>query len=113
MNQSVLLAAAIELAAIAHKGQVDKLGEMYLAHPLRVMLRLREQGHRVEVQAAGALHDTLEDTPTTLEDLTTLSPDVAALVNAVTRQPGEPYEVFIRRAAEHPEARAIKGGRRG
>jgi (p)ppGpp synthase/HD superfamily hydrolase len=103
-----LLADAIALAAEAHRGQVDKAGEPYALHPIRVMLRVREQGHRLEVQAAAVLHDTLEDTPTKLEDLTTLSPDVAALVNAVTRQPGEPYEAFIRRAGEQPEARAIK-----
>lgn len=106
---SSLLAAAIELAAIAHKGQTDKMGEMYLAHPIRVMLRVRDRGYPVEVQAAAVLHDVAEDTEVTLENISAaLSPEVAALVDAVTRHPGEVYEDFVRRAAESHEARAIK-----
>lgn len=104
-----LLADAIVLAAEAHRGQADKAGEPYILHPLRVMFRIRDQGHRVEVQCAAVLHDVVEDTAVTLEDIAAaLSPEVAALVNAVTRRPGEVYEDFVRRAAEHPEARAIK-----
>jgi len=103
-----LLGDAIALAAEAHRGQVDKAGEPYALHSIRVMLRVREQGYPVEVQAAAVLHDAVEDTTVTLKDIEALSPEVAALVHAVTRQPGEPYKVFIRRAGEHPEARAIK-----
>jgi (p)ppGpp synthase/HD superfamily hydrolase len=104
----MLLADAIALAAEAHRGQADKAGEAYILHPLRVMFRVRDQGHRVEVQAAAVLHDVVEDTSVTLEDIAALSPEVAALVDAVTRRHGEVYESFIRRAAENPEARSIK-----
>jgi GTP diphosphokinase / guanosine-3',5'-bis(diphosphate) 3'-diphosphatase len=103
-----LLADAIALAATAHQHQVDKSGEPYVLHPLRVMLAVREQGYRVEVQAAAVLHDVVEDAPVTLDDVAALDPAVAALVDAVTRRPTEPYLDFIRRAASNPEARAIK-----
>ena len=72
------------------------------------MFRVREQGHRVEVQAAAVLHDTVEDTSVTLAEITALSPEVAVLVDAVTRRHQEVYLDFVRRAASNPEARAIK-----
>jgi (p)ppGpp synthase/HD superfamily hydrolase len=103
-----LLEAAIEMAVQAHRGQVDKAGEVYLLHPLRVMLRVREHGHRVEVQAAAVLHDVVEDTAVTLDDVAALDPAVAVLVDALTRRPNEPYLNFIRRAGLDREARAIK-----
>jgi len=104
-----LLADAIALAAQAHQGLTDKAGEVYILHPLRVMFRIRDQGHRIEVQAAAVLHDVVEDTAVTIETITeSLSPEVAALVDAVTRRPGEAYEAFVRRAAENPESSAIK-----
>ena len=104
----VSLEGAIEMAVLAHRGQVDKAGEPYILHPLRVMFRVREQGHRVEVQAAAVLHDTVEDTSVTLAEITALSPEVAVLVDAVTRRHQEVYLDFVRRAASNPEARAIK-----
>jgi (p)ppGpp synthase/HD superfamily hydrolase len=108
----VSLEAAIEMAVRAHRGRVDKSGEPYVLHPLRVMFRLREQGHRVEVQAAAVLHDVVEDTPVTLNEIAALSQEVAVLVDAMTRRiVGETKEVyvdFIRRAANNPEARALK-----
>jgi (p)ppGpp synthase/HD superfamily hydrolase len=103
-----LLEAAIEMAVRAHRKQVDKAGEPYILHPLRVMLRVREQGYRVEVQAAAVLHDVVEDTAVTLDDVAALDPAVAVLVDAVTRRPGEAYADFVRRAAKDPEARAVK-----
>jgi hypothetical protein len=110
-HASNLLADAIALAARAHQLQVDKAGEPYILHPLRVMLRVREQGYRVEVQAAAVLHDVVEDTSVTLAEITAISPEVAALVDAVTRRCNitkEIYLDFIRRASSNPEARAIK-----
>lgn len=108
MSARNLLADAIALAARAHQTQVDKAGEPYILHSLRVMFRVREQGYRVEVQAAAVLHDVVEDTPITLDEVAALDPAVSVLVDAVTRRPREVYADFIRRAAQDPEARAIK-----
>ena len=106
------LEAAIQMAVGAHRGQVDKAGEPYVLHALRVMLRVREQGYRVEVQAAAVLHDVVEDTSITLDEVAALDPAVAALVDAVSRrtvgETKEGYADFVRRAASNPEARAIK-----
>ena len=52
---------AIEIAARAHAGQVDKAGEPYIFHPLRLMLSLSG----VHAQMAAVLHDVVEDTSIT------------------------------------------------
>jgi len=56
---------AIAFAVEAHHGQKDKNGQPYILHPLRVMLRLESERERI----VGVLHDVIEDTPTTLDDL--------------------------------------------
>lgn len=56
---------AIEISARAHAGQVDKAGAPDLLHPLRVMLSVKMP----QQQMAAVLHDVVEDTPVTLEDL--------------------------------------------
>lgn len=116
-----ILAEAIELAASAHLNQVDKSGEPYILHPLRVMFKLREQGYSEIVQAAGVLHDVLEDTATEYWDVECIHPEVYRLVALVTRKEweetlgnGEPtvrkeeYAKFIHRASVDPFSRAIK-----
>jgi (p)ppGpp synthase/HD superfamily hydrolase len=59
---------------------------------------------------AGVLHDILEDTGTTAEDLAREGVPAAAIkaVEAVTRQEGETYMELIRRAAAHPLGRLVK-----
>lgn len=59
------LEKAIAIAAEAHNGQVDKNGEPYILHPIRVMLRLNNLNERI----VAVLHDVLEDTSVTKEDL--------------------------------------------
>lgn len=97
---------ALVLATRAHAGQVDKGGEPYILHPLRVMLRLRTTEERI----AALLHDAVEDTPWTLEDLARegFSETVLRAVDAVTRRPEEDYEQFVRRAGADPIGRRVK-----
>lgn len=59
------LERAIELAASAHAGQVDKAGQPYILHPLRVMLRMETLAQKM----TAVLHDIVEDTDVTLEQL--------------------------------------------
>jgi guanosine-3',5'-bis(diphosphate) 3'-pyrophosphohydrolase len=98
--------AAIQLAALHHHGQRDKLGEPYIYHPLRVMLAVR--GHTRRVVAV--LHDTLEDTLLTMEDLRSRDypDDVLWALDALTRRAGEDYAFYIRRCKAHPTARVVK-----
>lgn len=79
---------AYEFAKDAHEavGQRRKYtDEPYIVHPLAVAKLLESLGHRKEVLMAANLHDTVEDTNVTLEDIQEeFGPDVAALVEMVT-----------------------------
>jgi (p)ppGpp synthase/HD superfamily hydrolase len=103
MNQ---LEAAIALAVEAHRGQVDKSGKPYILHPLRVMFRCQTDLER----AVAVLHDVVEDTGRTFDDLRAMgfSAEVIAAVDCVTKRDGEGYEAFVERAAANPIARAVK-----
>src|SRR5687768_11464006 len=59
------LERAIEIAARAHVGQVDKGGQPYILHPIRLMLKVKT----VSEQMAAVLHDVVEDTSVTFEVL--------------------------------------------
>ena len=59
------LERAIEIAAKNHAGQLDKGGQPYVLHPLRLMLAVQGSHERM----AAVLHDVVEDTSVTLEDL--------------------------------------------
>ena len=61
----MLIEDAITFAAQAHADQLDKLGEPYIYHPLRVMLLVKQAGGSEVEIAAAALHDVVEDTDTT------------------------------------------------
>jgi guanosine-3',5'-bis(diphosphate) 3'-pyrophosphohydrolase len=73
-------------SAKVHAGQVRKSGEPYLSHPLAVAAHLAELRLDVASVCAGLLHDAVEDTPTTKEDIEDLlGLEVAALVDGVTK----------------------------
>jgi (p)ppGpp synthase/HD superfamily hydrolase len=100
------LERAIEIAASAHAGQVDKAGTPYILHPLRVMLALASNEDRI----VGVLHDVVEDTHVSLDDLRAegFSEAVLAGLESVTKQDGESYEAFVLRAAADPIGRRVK-----
>ncbi len=81
-----ILFEAIEFAVHAHRGHFRKGTRIpYIFHPLNVGRRLLELGCSSVVVVAGILHDTLEDTPTTFEDIRTrFGEDVANLVSFVS-----------------------------
>ena len=100
------LERAIAIAAEAHAGKTDKAGAPYILHPLRVMLVVHDAAARI----AAVLHDVVEDSPWTLDQLTAegFAPDVVAAVDALTKREGESYEDFVRRAGRHPIAHSVK-----
>lgn len=101
------LERAIAIAAEAHAGQTDKAGAPYILHPLRVMLSVSTP----EARIVAALHDVLEDCPEwPLDRLRAegFGPEVLASLASVTRQPGETYTDFVRRAARDPVGRSVK-----
>jgi (p)ppGpp synthase/HD superfamily hydrolase len=101
------LERALAIAAAAHRGQVDKAGEPYLLHPIRVMLRLRGEPDRL----VALLHDVIEDSPewtsARLRQEGFPEPVIRA-VEALTKRDGEPYHALIERAASDPVARRVK-----
>lgn len=73
-------------AAMLHKGQKRQSGEEYITHPLNVAYILAEMHADRDTICAGLLHDTLEDTNITKEDLASLfNKDIANLVDGVTK----------------------------
>ena len=78
--------SAYEFAAKAHANQVRSSGEPYITHPLAVSFILLELGMDTDTICAAMLHDVVEDTDTTLEQVKKLfGQDVAMLVDGVTK----------------------------
>ena len=100
------LERAIEIAARTHAGQLDKGGAPYILHPLRVMLRVAPGAQQI----VAVLHDVVEDSEVTFEDLERegFSAEVISGLRAVTKIEGESYEDFVARAALDPVGKAVK-----
>ncbi len=100
------LAHAIALAAEAHKHQKDRAGAAYILHPLRLMFKMNDESAMI----AAVLHDVVEDTEWTLDDLRAegFSDDVLHAVDCLTQRKGEPYNALIQRAKQHPIAARVK-----
>ncbi|MBQ9000774.1 MAG: bifunctional (p)ppGpp synthetase/guanosine-3',5'-bis(diphosphate) 3'-pyrophosphohydrolase [Eggerthellaceae bacterium] len=80
------LARAFEFANKAHAGQKRKSGEPFIAHPIEVAIILADLHMDVETVVAALLHDTIEDTEVTRDDVVELfGEDVATLVEGVTK----------------------------
>lgn len=85
-KQLATLEHAIDYATKLHDGQMRKSGEPYISHPLQVAATLVEWGMDIDTIIAGVLHDTVEDTDTTLERIEqAFGHNVAFLVDGVTK----------------------------
>lgn len=101
------LADAIRLAVEKHAGQTEKPGGTpYVLHPLRVMERVTDPDAKI----VAVLHDVVEDTGTTPDDLRRLgfAERVVQGVLAVSRRAGETYADFVVRAKADPIGRMVK-----
>ena len=105
-NSMATLERALEIAAAAHAGQQDKAGQPYILHPIRVMLSV----NTLDEQIAAVLHDTVEDTSVTLDDLTDagFSSDIVTAVQALTKMDGESRLGAAQRAVQNTVARQVK-----
>ena len=101
-----MLEKAIEIAVEAHRGQIDKAGKEYILHPMRVMLRGRNDTEMI----VGILHDVVEDTPITIGMLRLegFSEDILTAIECVTKRRGESYGTFIDRVLTNPLATQVK-----
>ena len=101
------LERALEIAAKAHAGKLDKAGAPYILHPLRVMLRLETEPERI----TAVLHDVVEDCPDwSIKRLRRegFSEEILLALRAVTKRKGEAYMNFVRRAACNRIGRRVK-----
>ncbi len=97
---------AMALAYGAHHGQTDKSGVPYVFHPARVAA-----GFTDETEACAAwLHDVVEDTAYTVEDLRRagFSEAVCEAVHTLTHDKSVPYAEYVKTIAADPVARAVK-----
>lgn len=103
---AVLLEKAAEICVTRHAGQRDKSGTAYFLHPMRVAMRCATDEERI----VAMLHDTVEDTGLTPDDLLAqgFPDDIVDAVMSVTKRPGEDYESFVARAAANPVGRIVK-----
>ena len=85
-EQLLELEYAIDFATRAHEGQKRKSGQPYIIHPLAVAGILTEWDMDIDTVIAGVLHDTVEDTAVSLEQIESLfGRDIAFLVDGVTK----------------------------
>ena len=102
-----MLERAIEIAVEAHKGQVDKGGQPYILHPLRVMMSVSGESEKI----VAVLHDVVEDSDWTFEALFAegFSVEVIGALKSVTKESeDEDYDLFIQRAMQNPIGRKVK-----
>ena len=97
---------AIKLCYEAHLGQVDKSGLPYVHHPLH----LAEQMSDEDTTVVALLHDVVEDTRYTLEDLEAMDfgPDIIEAIRVMTHDDSVPYMDYVREIAGNPIARQVK-----
>lgn len=98
---------ALKIATEAHKGQKRKgSGKNYITHPIAVAEKFEDRDYKV----VAVLHDTLEDTELTLEELKRrgLSISLATALEILTRKPEQSYLGYIIGCNRYPITRAIK-----
>lgn len=99
---------ALDLAADAHQGQVDKSGNDYFEHPLRVSTPFIQSGDATAA-IVSLLHDCVEDTWVTLGFLEDRFPEeIVDAVDALTRREDETYRQYIKRLCCNDIARRVK-----
>jgi len=107
LSDKAQLLKATTVAARAHQHQKRKDGTPYIAHPVRVAVRC----DTVLEKTVALLHDVVEDTDITFDELRELgfSREVIDAVDALTKRPGEKYhDDFIKRTVSNPLAIKVK-----
>jgi (p)ppGpp synthase/HD superfamily hydrolase len=97
---------AIQIAVKAHQGQTDRYEEPFILHPLRMMMKMDTDSAKI----VAVLHDVVEKSDTTLEDLRSegFSEEIIDAVDCLTKRPGEGYEAHIERTRRNLLSRKVK-----
>lgn len=106
MIYTALTMKAMRVAYDAHHGQLDKGGAPYISHPLHVAESMTDESATI----AALLHDVVEDTYLTCEDLLRegFPKDAVEAVRLLTKNDSVPYDEYVRRVKENPIARRVK-----
>lgn len=98
--------AALDICFEAHKDQVDKSGQPYVFHPFH----LAEQMDSADAVCVALLHDVMEDTDVTADELRAagMSKDVMEALLLMTHDPSVPYMDYVKALAANPLARQVK-----
>lgn len=100
-----LLKKAMAFANEAHKGQKDKAGNDYVTHPIWVSNHLSD----LKCKIVGLLHDTVEDSNVTLEDIEKeFGKEIRDAVDSLTKRENEDYLGYVERASKNPIAKEVK-----
>lgn len=97
---------ALKIAQRAHAEQADKAGQPYINHPIHVSKQVDTE----EEKAVALLHDVIEDSEITLDDLRAhgLPAAVVDAVDCMTKRKGENYESYLRRVKSSSIAKVVK-----
>ena len=108
MKKGEILSNMIALAAQAHKGQLDKQGQPYILHPIKVMQFLKTEDEELQCIAIG--HDLLEDTDTKESDIYQITESFRVLngIKALTKVNGETYEQYKEKVLASKDAMLVK-----
>ena len=105
MIYTELTKKAMKIAYDAHHGQTDKSGVPYIFHPIH----LAEQMEDEQTTCVALLHDVVEDTDVTLEELEAKFPkEITEAVQLMTHEKGVDYFEYVRRLKSNPIARTVK-----
>ena len=97
---------ALSIARKAHEGQLDKAGVDYIEHPIYVASQVDTE----EEKAVALLHDVIEDSPFTAEELLLagLPETVVTAVQILSKKKGQDYQTYLKTVKSNPLARAVK-----
>ena len=97
---------ALSIARKAHEGQLDKAGVDYIEHPIYVASQVDTE----EEKAVALLHDVIEDSPVSAEELLIagLPEEVVTAVQVLTKKKEQDYQTYLETVKKNPLARVVK-----
>ena len=97
---------ALSIARKAHEGQLDKAGVDYIEHPIYVVSQVDTE----EEKAVALLHDVIEDSSVTAEELLNagLPETVVTAIQILSKKKGQDYQTYLENVKSNPLARVIK-----